>query len=222
MNKLRRRHVIGLAIAISLIILHIALVIIALPIISIVIIDYILCKPKENKYEEKEVPIEENQNIDQLRAVFEKIEEQKEEEKEYKNNLDLRQFKNRKNITKEEVEEYLWVHKLCEGRKEKEIIIKEITKISNLTEEEGKEVLKRHYEKGGYWKKNEEEKRIIEYQRKKIREKEEETRNKINKQKEKLLKAHPDYKKYIKETEMDERHKYVFYYEDWLKEKGYV
>ena len=239
--KLRIRHLIWSMIAITLLLLHIGLIIVALPIFLIVIIDYLLCKPIKKGNEIEEIPEDETTNIDQIRAVVEQIEKINNREKEYRRNVDLRQFKGRNNVTKEELAEYLWIHYVWEGRRQKEIICQEVAKVSNLKQEDIDWVMYEHYhhkgndgtEGAGFWIRNEEAKREIEYERKKTREQDLEDKkfeeqclafeNKYPKLKELRLNDEKNNKEKLAERQkIKEKHLYIFDYENWLKMKGYV
>lgn len=223
MKEMRNRQIIGYAIAISMIIINPILILFSIPIIIITTIDYILSKTK-NKEIEKEVPIEEENNIEEIRALIEKIQEKNEEEKEYRKNVDLRQFKGRKDVTKEEVEKYLWTHYVWEGLENKKIILEEICKTSNLGEENIKEIIKEHIQKGGCWIRNEELRREQEYTRKKAYEEDLKMKKELEKSDEWIKKID----KKIYEINMRNKKQenedfiYTFNYEEWLKMKGYV
>lgn len=228
-GKFRKRHATWLAIAIVLMLVNILFIIISVPIILLVIIDYLLCRPKTKNIDDEKVPIEENENIDGIRATVEKIEKINNKEKEYRKNVDIRQFKGRNNVTKEEVEKYLWVHYIWEGRREKELIIDEIIKETNLTNDDKKWILNEHYNKyingekfSGCWERNEEIKIEDEYRKKKVRKIRDE-QNKYNKQIDNAMK-NINFLNDINtnDTSIDDDVKYRYYYEDWLKEKGYV
>lgn len=228
-GKFRKRHATWLAIAIVLMLVNILFIIISVPIILLVIIDYLLCKPKKINIDDEKVPIEDEINTDYIRASIEKIEKINKEEKEYRRNIDIRQFKGRKNVTKEEVENFLWVHYAWEGFKEKKIILEEIEKETNITKDDIKWILHEHYNKeingekgGGCWERNEEYKKELEYTKNKIKEIENEY-DKIEKINNNLIKEIPILKD-IKEVnhKKDDEIKYRYYYDEWLKEKGYI
>ncbi len=214
MDKGYKRRISWLAVGIVIMLINPIFIILGITIILLVAIDYLLFKPrKKEEKEEYEIPIEEENNVDKIRANIEKVKIKNEEEKEIRKNVDLRQFKGRNDVTKEELAKYLWYHQIWEGRREKEIICEEIAKVSNLTNEDIRWVINEHYNhKGndgisgsGHWIKNEEAKREIEYRRKKVREFDEEI-EKISKEK----------------ANKKEEYEYIFYYEDWLKKKGYI
>ena len=216
MDKGKKRRISWLAVAIVLMLVNVLFIFISVPIIMIVIIDYLLTSTKTIKEEEYEVPIEEDNNVDKLRACVEKVDNKNEYEKEIRKKVDLREFKGRKDVTKEEVARYLWYHKIWEGRREKEIICEEIAKVSNINEEDINWIMHEHYNHegkdgkvgGGYWDRNDEAKREIEYRRKKVREKDKEFKK--------------DFERHNIKESKNEEYKYIFYYDDWLKEKGYV
>lgn len=217
MDKGKKRRISWLAVAIVLVVINVLFIFISVPIVLIVILDYLITKPKQLKEEtEYEVPIEEENNVDKIRAHSEKIAMQKEYEKEFRKEVDLRQFKGRTDVDKQEVANYLWYHQLWQGRREKEIICEEIAKVSNITDEDIRWILNEHYNHqgrdgsvgGGHWIKNEETKREIEYERNKARKFDEDMKKKFKS-------LNMDYK-------IDGKYKYIFYYEDWLKEKGFV
>lgn len=217
MDKGEKRRITWLAIAIVLMVINVLFIFVSLPIIAIVALDYAITKPKNKDDDsEYEVPIEEENYVDKIRAHNEKIESQREYEKNYRKTVDLRQFKGRNDVDKKEVANYLWFHKIWEGRREKEIICEEIAKVSNITNEDIDWIMHEHYNHqgndgsvgGGHWIRNEETKRELEYERKKTREQNEELNKKF-----KSLKIN---------HKMNDKYKYIFYYEDWLKEKGYI
>lgn len=221
--ELSKRHLIGIGIALSLMVLNFALAIIGLPILFVVWIDYTFSKGLKIKEKENIEQIEDEQeNIDSIRATVEKTEKEKEKWLEYRKNVDLRQFKGRKDVTVQEVKDYLWYHMQWEGHYEKELILEEIKKVSNITDEDCREIMYEHYHHkandgsivSGCWIRNEEAKCEMEYRKKKVREKEKEW-NRIMKE------THIDL---LKDSvrENNEKHKYIFYYEDWLKERGYT
>lgn len=217
MNKIRNRYIIWSMIALTMVLLHIGLIIIALPIFLIVIIDYLLCKSREKKEEIEEIPLDDGINVDQLRAIVEQIEQRKFKEIDYRRNVDLRQFKGRDNVTRQEVADYLWFHYVWEGRREKEIICEEIAKVSNITQEDIDWIMYDHYHHkgddgsvgGGYWIRNEEVRREQLYDIKKTRQQDEEW----DKQSERLG---------LPKRKHREKYQFIYYYEDWLKMKGYV
>lgn len=221
--NLKNRHLIGIGIAISLIVLNFALAIIGIPILIIVWIDYKISskKNKENNVNE-EIIEEEQENIDSIRAVIEKTEKENEKWNEYRRNVDLRQFKGRNNVTVQEIEDYLWYHKQWEGHYEKELILEEIKKVSNITDDDCREIMYEHYHHRandgtigcGCWVRNEEAKREIEYKRELVRRKEKEWERIFN-ELDKKLNMQP-----LKEVK-NEKHQFIYYYEDWLKERGY-
>ena len=152
-------------------------------------------------------------NVDKLRACIEKVQGKNQEELEFRRNVDLREFKGRTDVTKEELAKYLWYHQVWQGRREKEIICEEVAKVSNITEDDIRWAMHEHYNHkgndgsvgGGHWIRNEEARREIEYRRNKVREFEKE------------------FEKSNKETvPKKEEYEYIFYYEDWLRRKGYV
>lgn len=223
MNK---RQATEIAFAIVLVMVNPLFIIISLPLTAIFIIDCLLFRERKKKEEkEKEVPIEEENNIEAIRATVEEIEDINAKDLEYRRNVDLRQFRGREDVTKKEVEEYLWFHHKWEGFEEKRIICQEIIKVSNITKEDIKEVMKKHFEKGGKWITDYELKAEEEYINKKVRKKDkenekfEEEENKSIKNNKYLMEVNEIIKGYEKPT--NEEHKYIFYYEDWLKEKGY-
>lgn len=247
----KRRHAIWIAVGLLLLTFSALFIFISIPIFIIVLIDYKLSN--RNKYKnklenkEKEVPIDENLNIDVLRATVEKIEEINEYEKEYRKNVDLRQFRGRNNVTCEEVAKYLWIHYIWEGYREKEIICEEISKVSNIDENDIDWIMKDHYHheyrKGKYgagcWERNYQIKKEKEYEIKKAREFEEKAR----KFKEHCIKFQDEtfketdnipelkiihdtirnnrIKKDKENEEVNENYLYNFNYEEWLKRKKY-
>lgn len=236
MKELNKRQLFGIGLAISLMVLNIGFIFVSIPLLLIVLIDYRITHKKPKIEYEKEVPIEENQNIDQLRALVESIESEKQKWIEYRRNVDLRQFKGRNDVTKEEVAKYLWYHKVWEGRKEKCIILEEIMRVSNLTEDDCRWIMHEHYNHkgndgsigGGHWIRNEETKREIEYERKK-NEKLERDFQKIYEYDEIFKDIKPALYEKIKKknNEYEEKRRnsdywYIYHYEDWLKQKGYV
>lgn len=220
---MKNRQIIGYAIAISMIIINPILIFFSFPIIIITTIDYLLTKPK-NKEIEKEVPIEEENNIEEIRALVEKIQEKNEEEKEYRKNVDIRQFKGRKDVTKEEVEKYLWTHYIWEGIENKKIILEEICKTSNLDKENIKEIIKEHIKKGGCWIRNEELRREKEYTRKKAYEEDLKKKKELEISDEWIRKIDKKVYKINMKNKLPENEEfmYIFNYEEWLKMKGYV
>ena len=231
MNK---RQATELAFAIVLVLVNPLFLIISIPITGLFIADCLLfkSKKKKNKEKEKEIPIEEENNIEQIKACVEEIEEKNKEDLKYRKKVDLRQFKNRNDVTKEEVAEYLWFHYMWEGFHEKIIICEEIKKVSNINDEDIKWILNEHYnhkskkgEKGnGCWIRDYEIKKIMEYSIKKERERNKNFQEWENKENNliKGFKELEEINEYIKDKKMDEKYKYIYYYEDWLKEKGYI
>ncbi len=211
--------------------LNIGFIIVAIPIWGIVFIQYQIKKPKKLNEEVEEVPLEEEQNIDQLRALYEKAEKERQKWIEYRRNVDLRQFKGRNDVTKEEVAEYLWYHKNWEGKKEKIIILDEIMKVCDINEEDVKWIMKEHYnhvaENGsigaGHYIRNEETRRIMEYERKKAWENDRKIEERLNRCDEVMIRRNPQLKERLeKRNKENERFEYIFNYEGWLKKKGYV
>lgn len=236
MKELNKRQLFGIGLAVCLMVLNIGFIFISIPILLIVLVDYRITQKKPKIEYEKEVPLEENNNIDELRAMVESIEKEKQKWLEYRRNVDLRQFKGRTDVTKEEVAKYLWYHKVWEGRKEKCIILEEIMRVSNLTEDDCKWILYEHYNHkgndgrtgGGHWVRNEESRRIIEYERKKDAKLEQEFQKMYEYDKifkdinpmfyEKLTKRKDEFEN----KRRDSDYWYIYHYEDWLKQKGYV
>lgn len=228
---MKKRQMIGIGIALSLMMLNIGFIIISLPIFLIVAIDYLLTRKKnKEKIIEYEVPIEEETNIDSIRAFAEKAEQEKQKWIEYRRNVDLRQFKGRNDVTRKEVEDYLWYHKVWEGHHEKWIILDEIMKVSNLTEDDCKAILYNHYHRQtrngeiaqGHWIRNEETKRILDYEKRKVLEKEKEYEDKMNDIEKDLKVMFPQiYELTKRPNKKDDEYNYIFKYEDWLKERGY-
>ena len=237
MDKLNKRQIIWIALTIVLIFINIFFIVIAIPIWLIIFLECVFKKQNIGKDEiSEEIPIENNGlEVEQLRALKEKVEIEKEKWIEYRRNVDLRQFKGRNDVTRQEVADYLWFHKIYEGRKEKCIILEEIMKVSNINEDDCKWILNEHYNHvggdgtvgAGHWIKNEETKRILEYERKKEEESEKEYQKifEINE----MFRNNPVMYKKMEERRIaqEKRRKaskywYVYHYEDWLKEKGYV
>lgn len=217
-----------MAIAIVIIMVNPLFAILSVPIIAIVIIDYMLFGKKKRNKKEKEIPIEEKNNVEEVRAIVEKIEKENEKEKEYRRNVDKRQFNGREDVTKEEVAYYIWMHYQWEGRKEKKMICEEISKVCNINEEDINWIMKEHYNhegENGSWIRDEEEKRIIEYERKKYKENEKIYEEIKNKNKE-MLKIFPELKEINEEIEKkeqeNENYEYTVNYDEWLKKKGYI
>ena len=222
MDRLKKRHEIWIAIAIVLMMINVIFVIISLPILLIVFIDYSICKSKKEIKEEEKIP-EETKNPEIIRAVYEDIEERKQKEREYEKSIDVRQFKGRDDVKKEEVEEYLWHHQVGAGRKEIEIIIRKIIKVCNITEEEGKEIIAEHYLKGrGEWENNEEKKIEREYIRRRMREKEKDYKkiDEIIKKVESKIGESEKITREIKEKKKENAtYEYIFHYEEWLEKR---
>lgn len=233
MNKFKTRHLIGIGLALSLLALNFLFAFISVPILVVVYIDYKLSNIRKKENVVEEVPQEE-ENIDSIRALVEKVEQEKQKWIEYRQNVDLRQFKGRNDVTKEEVEDYLWYHKVWEGYQEKWIILDEIMKVCNINEDDCKEIMYEHYHHkgndgsvgGGHWIRNEETKRIIEYERKKNNEKEKEF-DKIY-DLDKIFDFDSDFKKMLEINKYENERKakeskywYINHYEEWLKERGY-
>ena len=230
MNK---RQATEIAFAIVLVMVNPLFLIISIPLTLVFILDCLLFrkrKPKEEK--EKEVPIEEENNIEAIRAKVEEIEDKNRKDLEYRRNVDLRQFRGRNDVTRQEVADFLWYHYLWEGFHEKKIICQEIMRVSNITQEDIDWVRHEHYhhkgkageEGGGCWIRNEEIKREIEYESKKVLKQDKENKEFMEREEKWMDKFIPEINEITKEYEkpMDEKHKYIFYYEDWLKEKGYT
>lgn len=231
MNK---RQATEIAFAIVLVLVNPIFIIISIPIGLIFVIDCLLSKEKKPKDEiEKEIPIEEVNNIDAIRATVEEIEDLNKEDLEYRKKVDLRQFRGRNNVTKQEVADYLWYHYLWEGFHEKRIICQEIIRVSNITQDDIDWVFKEHYhhktkageEGSGCWIRNEEIRREIEYENEKIRKQDKENKEFMEREEKWMENFFPEINEIVKEVykkENDEKYKYIFYYEEWLKEKGYV
>lgn len=215
--KLRKRHIVWSMIALTLVLLHIGLFIISLPIFLLVIIDYLVCKPISRDIEIEKIPPDNTTNVDQIRAVVEQIDTIKEKEKIYRKKVDLRQFKGRENVTRKEISDYLWYHFIWEGRRQKEIICEEISKVSNINQDDIDWIMHEHYNHkcndgsigGGYWIRNEEARREYIYDIKKTRQKDEEWERKTE------ILGLP------KRKHLDE-YLFIYYYDEWLKMKGYV
>ena len=232
-EKRRKLKNIGLAMLIIGFIIKNGLIIIAG--ITLLIFSRKKENKKENKETRKKIPLDVEEDYEKLQAVFEMYKEKADEDKKYRSNVDVRQFKGRKDVTKEEVAEYLWIHKLWEGWHEKDIILDEIIKVCNLNEEDKEWIMNEHYNhKGndgtigsGCWERNEEIKAILDYERKKIVKKDKEL-DRNEKENDNLMKKlgldeileEIENKEEYKKTK--ENHKYIYYYEEWLKEKGYV
>lgn len=230
MKEFKLRQIIGIGIALSLSLLNFGFVIVSIPILIIVMIDYSFNKPK--KEIEEEVPIEtDSSEIEVIRALSEKVDLERNKWIEYRRNVDVRQFKGRKDVTVEEVEDYLWYHKAWEGHHEKWIILDEIMKVCNLNEDDCKEIMIEHYNhKGnddeigsGCWIRNEEQKKIQEYENKKyLRERNEVDKN-IERMNQQVLQMCPQAKNILTRSKRknDDRFRYINDYDNWLKERGY-
>lgn len=222
MDRLKKRHELWIAIAIVLMLINGLLIIISLPILLIVLIDYSICKKTKIKEVEEEIP-KDNKNTEIIRGIYEELEERKEKEKEFIKSIDVRQFNGRNDVSKDEVEEYLWHHQVGTGRKEIELIVKKIKEICNITDEEGKEIISRHYnESRGGWERNEERKIESEYMRKRTREKEKEYKkvDEIIKKIERRIEESKEITKEIKEQKKEnEKYNYIFHYEEWLDKR---
>ena len=89
MNKFKTRHLIGIGLALSLLALNFLFAFISVPILVVVYIDYKLSNIRKKENVVEEVPQEE-ENIDSIRALVEKVEQEKQKWIEYRQNVDLR------------------------------------------------------------------------------------------------------------------------------------
>lgn len=191
--------------------------------LSIAIIK-IRSKPKQQD-EVYEIPNEEK-NIN-IRAYALKAEQENQRIVDYKKAIDVRQFSKRTDVTREEVQDYIIAHKRYEGWNNICYIVEAIKDVSNINEDDIKEI--KHY----LWKKvpfNESKEDAIEseYHKNKFRENEikwiqqdkEFDKRFKGKYVEKVWNKmeHPS----ILSNEDKERIKMTYHYEDWLKEKGYI
>ena len=221
MDKNEKRHIVEIALIVSLTVLNPILLLVTIPIGIITTIDITITKNKKIEKENirKKVPIENENNIEEIKSILEEINEEKEKEEEYKRNLKLEEFENRKNITSEEVERYINIHNDWEGKKEKEWIVEEIkdrTKSENINKNE---IIKHNLENGGSWIRNEELKNETEYERKKTRDKIKNYEKQIENEMRKITGKSKEFIEKIEIKNENEEYEYIYDYEEWLKRR---
>ena len=221
MDKNEKRHIVEIAIIISLTVLNPILLIITIPIAIITTVDITITKKRkiEKKDIRKKVPIENENNIEEIKSIIEEIEEEKQKEEEYKRNLKLEEFENRENIKNEEVERYINIHKNWEGKKEKEWIIEEIkerTKSENINKNE---IIRNNLNNGGSWIRNEELKNETEYERNKTKNKIKNYEKQIENEIRKINGKSKELIEKIERKNENEEYEYIYEYEEWLKRR---
>lgn len=177
-------------------------------------LDALICSAMEKKNRPPQLTPEME---DAMQKVFDSVRSTNAREDEYRKTVDLRQFKGRNDVTRKEVADHLWFHLLWEGRREKEIICEEISKVSNINQDDIDWILHEHYNHkgndgslgGGCWIRNEKVRKQIEQSRQKTIEFDKEIERES-----KRLGLEDDNK-------MKDSYKFIFYYEDWLKDHGY-
>lgn len=180
---------------------------------------------KEKVNEIIDVPIE--QNNSNLRANFLKAEQDNQKNIDYKKAIDVRQFARRDDVTNEEVIDYIIAHKRYEGWINICYILDAISLVCNINEENVKEI-KKYLWKNVSFNESDEDKKINEYNKEKYRKLDKKIKlnndlfwNKYKGTEVERIWQGLEHKEILDEKEKDML-KMTYYYEDWLKEKGYV
>ena len=164
-----------------------------------------------DKYQQLDV-IDSNE-LDQFRATYEVTKAKQDEKIQVMRDMDVRQFKGRQDVTVDEVVEYMINHSQYIGLEKREYQMQRITQVCNLTEDDMKEVFHQIWGKCKI-SEDKEGQRLSDYRREQIR--------KEDREYEQWSKKVAIKDDLLGKVQYSEEYKKQFYYEDWLREKGYT
>lgn len=204
--------------------------------VALLILYFLMPKKKkiENNDEDEILEVNDTTSHDQLRMQYELIKEKNDEAKKIMQEADVRQFAGRKDVTIEEVSEYLINRTQFIGLEKRINIMKRITQVCNLTENDMNEVFHQIWGKVKIQEDNEGQ-RIRDWEIEKG--KQEILRrtgfwSEFKDQNRKYYKSDEEWGNMFPKEKIDELDKkeyekkeslYKFYdYDNWLKKKGYI
>lgn len=185
-------------------------------------------KPQKNIPQRRPLPQKEEISRDVIQATLEQVEEMIHNDEMMRKSFDLRQFRGRNNVTKEEVYEFMINQMAWDGVVERSAYMEEICKVSNFTEADSKWV-KEQLKSKVQLVRNEEARIVQEYNYEEGRKRIHDYIREHEKYKEFRKTLPPFSQSYQQEIErkdkefMDnmKRHLKAYDYEGWLKENGY-
>lgn len=162
----------------------------------------------------EQLDVIDNNELDQYRAMVDITGKKQDIKYQTMRDMDVRQFKGRKDVTIDEVVEYMINHSQYIGLEKRSYQMQRITQVCNLTEDDMNEVFHRIW---GKCKINEDKEGqvVANYINDNIRKKDkkfEEWQRKVAIEDSQLEKI----------GKYDEEYMKKYYYEEWLKEKGYT
>jgi len=162
----------------------------------------------------EQLEVIDNNELDQFRALYDITKKKEDVKYQTMREMDIRQFQGRKDVTVDEVVEYMINKSQYIGLEKRSYQMQRITQVCNLTEDDMKEVFHRIW---GKCKINEDVEglKIANYFDDNVR--------KLDKEFEEWQRKYAIEESQLKEIgKHDESYMKKFYYEKWLKEKGYI
>lgn len=205
-------------------------------IIGVLLFYFLMKKDKkiEENNEDEILEINDTTSHDQIRMQYELIREKDEERKKFMQEADVRQFEGRKDVTIDEVSEYLINRTQFIGFEKRQCIMKRITQVCNMTEKDMNEVFHQIWGKVKIQEDNEGQ-RIRDWEIEKGKQEELKRTgfwSEFKEQNRKYYKTDEEWEKMFPKEKIDELDEkefqkketiYKFYdYDNWLKKKGYT